>query len=170
MTVYASDESADAVVAKDTTLQSVVRGKAVILSLPGQGAGASANFCLVLGWMGTLISVYRMVPQLRYMMHWYALSSVVVMSALGVIWYTLLRGHAAARSRMYAYANATLLVGGAVAAVALSRADWIAAALAAAGVAFTLIARRLVAGPSHALFAAVFRARRAHEEAAVAGR
>ena len=168
--MYIQDESADAVVAKDEKLQSVVQGSAIMLWLPGQGAGVSANMCLMFGWMGTMISVYRMVPQLRYMMQWYALGSVVVMSVMGILYYTLLRGHHAARSRMYAYATFTLIAGAVVAAVALVRADWIAAALAAAGIAFTAVAQRLVAGPDYALLAAFFRAKRAYADERIARR
>lgn len=164
MTVYVRDQDADAIIAKDAKIQDAVQGRSIMLWLPGQGVGVSVNICLTFGWMGSVISVYRMVPQLRYMMGWYVLGILAVLSPMSIIWYAILRGHPAARSRMHAFTIATLVVGIVVSAVALVRGDMIAAGLAAAGLAFTFVALRLVAGPSYALLTAFFRAKRAYGE------
>jgi hypothetical protein len=163
VTVYIRDDAADTIVAKDEKLQAVVQGRAIMLWLPGQTAVVSVNTCLMFGWMGTTMSVYWMVPQLQYMMHWYAIGIVTVMSLMGLAWISVARGYPLGRSRMYVYANATLAVALCVAAVAVARSDWIAAAMAAVGVALTAVAQRLVAGPSYALFSAFVRAKRAYE-------
>ncbi len=134
-----------------------------MLWLPGQTAGVSVNMCLMFGWMGIAISVYRMVPELRHAMGWYVLGICVLSGAMGVNWFMLVRGHRAGRTRMHWHAVATLAVGVLVTVVALLRSDWIAAGLVATGVGFVLVAERLIAGPSYALFAAFYRAKRAYD-------
>jgi hypothetical protein len=167
VTVYIRDEKADAIVRANAEIQDAVQGRSIMLWLPGQTAGLSVNMCLMFGWMGFAISVYRMVPELRHAMGWYALGICTLSAAMGVNWFMLVRGHPAGRTRMHRHAVVTLAVGALVTAVALLRNDWIAAGLAAAGVVFALVAQRLIAGPSYALFAAFYRAKRAHDSSSV---
>ncbi len=164
--MYTRDEAADTIIAGDEKLQAAVEGRTVLLLVPGHAAGVSTNLCLMFGWMGALIAIYRMVPQLREMMQWYAVAAVTVMSAMGVIYYAVLRGRPSARSRMYAYTITSLAFAIAIVAVALVRADWVAAGLAAVGVVFVAIAVRVVAGPSYALLSAFFRAQRVYMDSA----
>jgi hypothetical protein len=163
VTVYIRDEKADAIVSANAKMQDAVQGRSILLWLPGQTAGLSVNLCLMFGWMGAVISVYRMAPVLRQTMGWYALGICVLSLAMGVHWFMLVRGHRAGRSRMYWHAIATLAVGAVITAVALLRSDWVAAGLAGVGVIFSMVAQRLIAGPSYALFAAFYRAKRAYD-------
>jgi hypothetical protein len=161
--MYISDQSADATIVTNDKIRAAVEGKAAMLWLPGQSAGVTVNMCLMFGWMGTVISVYSMVPEIRHAMGWYALGVGLVSAAMGIHWFMIIRGFPAARMRMYWHTVATLSIGALVTAVALVRQDMVAAGLGGAGTVFAFAAMRLVAGPSYALFAAFYRAKRAHE-------
>jgi len=136
-----------------------------MLWLPGQGAGVTVNMCLTIGWMGSAISVYRMVSEIRQSMGWYALGIGALSAAMGIHWFMIIRGHRAARILMYLQAVATLSIGAMVTAAGFIRSDIVAAGLAGVGTFFALAAMRLVAGPSYAMFAAFYRAKRAYESA-----
>jgi hypothetical protein len=106
-----------------------------------------------------------MVPETRQAMGWYALGICALSAVMGVHWLMIIRGHRAARFRMYWHAIATLSIGALVTTVALVRRDSVAAGLAGVGMVFAFAAMRLVAGPSYALFAAFYRAKRGYESA-----
>ena len=163
MAMYITDESADSIIVSNAKLRDTVQGNALVLWLPGQGAGVGANLCLMLCWMGALISLFRVVPVLRQPTPWYLLFICVMAASMGVHWFMVLRGQRAARRRMYRYAVATLAVGVIVTITALLRSDKVAAALVGVGTVFAFAAVRIIAGPSYALFAAFYRAKRAYE-------
>lgn len=161
--MYTSDENADSIIVSNDKVRDAVQGNAIMLWLPGQGAGVGVNACLMLSWMGILISLIRMVPALRQPAAWYLLLIGVMAAAMGVHWFMILRGQAAARRRMYRYAVATLAIGVLITITALLRTDKVAAALVGVGTALSFAAVRIIAGPSYALFAAFYRAKRAYE-------
>lgn len=163
MTMYISDESADSIVVTNVKIRDAVQGNSIMLWLPGQGAGIAANMCLMVGWMGIIISAIRTVPALRQPTVWHVLLIGVAAAIMGVHWFMILRGQRAARRRMYWYAVATLTVGVLVAMTAVLQSDKIAATLVTGGGMFAFAATRIIAGPSYALFAAFYRAKRAYE-------
>lgn len=166
--MYISDESADAIIVSNDKVRDALQGNSIMLWLPGQGAGVGVNVCLMLCWMGALISLIRMVPALQHPTPWYLLLICVIGVLMGVHWFMILRGQRAARRRMYRYAVASVTVGVLVVVTALVRSDGVAAIFVGVGTVLAFVAVRIISGPSYALFTAFYRAKRAYESSAEA--
>jgi hypothetical protein len=163
VTMYVSDDSVDAAIAKQPKIQDAVRGKSIMLFPPGHAVSVAVNACLTIGYMGTALSVYLTWPIESFTMLIYLIAAVGMAVALGSVAFSLLRGFSSARRIMYRFSVALALLGGIAATVTLTRFDTLASGLAIGGVALSVAANRLIAGEGYALFSAFFRAKRAFE-------
>lgn len=163
--MYMSDEKADAVVAKQSDIQRAVQGATIMLWVPGHGAGVAVNMCLLLGWIGSVLAVYRMRPPMLETIPYYYAAGAAAIVIMGFLAFLVLRGYRLARSYIYRFSLALIAVATVTASVAGIIGDRLAVGFALFGVVMSAVARRLVAGPSYAMFSAFFRAKRAYAQA-----
>ena len=165
---YVADAEVDAVVASDGSLQDVVQGRQITLWGPGYAATAGAQACSSLGAVCSLVAVVFLGPlELERVAHFFAFGILPSGALLVGINQAVLRGWKRARRCVYRLSQVLSASSFAVFLVCLflreAQRQWFfAVSVSVLGVLLSVIAMRLVAGPSYALTSAVFRARRAH--------
>ena len=162
--MYILDETADRTVREHRNIQDVVQGKTAMLWLPGQGAGVAAQGSLTFGWAGTCLAALWLMQFNSQLFMCLILTTLVFAAGLSLTFHAVLRGKPQARTRAYRFSVAMAAVAGSVALFCLARGAKLPLAIAAVGLAFNVLATRLIAGPSYALLSAIFRAQRAHME------
>jgi hypothetical protein len=162
--MYITDQAADEVVAKNVKLQDAVRGKTVMLVLPGHGAYVFANLGLMLGWMSSGLGAYGIAGNTQAALPYCMLVTLLGVTVMSILVYRLLRGTAAARRQIYIYTVGVAVLSAMVALIALVRWERPSLVVASVGLLASALAARSVAGPSYAALAAFFRAKRAWGE------
>lgn len=172
MTMYISDSQADELVANNAELQAVIHGKRVVFWLPGYGAGAGVVIGLLLGWAGPAIVANKILFPPRTA--WFLLGAITAGSAISFGAYRVILGFPSARRHMNVLSTVILAFALAIFVVvmgSLPSTRWLVidgsihsgdGLLSGVGLIAAIVAKRLVAGPFYAAFAAFFRARRVH--------
>jgi len=162
--MYIKDEAADEVLAKNDKIQDVVRGKTIMLVLPGHGAYLLANLGLTFAWMGGGLGAYGIAGNTQAALPYCMLASLLGVTMMSILVYRVLRGKPAARRHMYIYTLGVAWLSAMVALVALVRWERPSLIVASVGLLASLLASRSVAGANYAALAAFFRAKRAYGE------
>jgi hypothetical protein len=158
--MYVRDDVVDDLVARDAALQEVVQGRKAMLWRPGQTVGLAVQASLTLGWIGVSLALFWLfTPSVKTFVYFIA-GSLLGAAPINWINYRMVRGWPAARSYMYRFATATAALASVSVAVCLLGSNKSATGLAVAGLAFNLLAMRLVAGEKYGLLSATFRAQR----------
>jgi hypothetical protein len=170
--MYISDGQADELVANNAELQAVIHGKRVVFWIPGYGTGAGVVIGLLLGWAGPAIVANKILFPPRTA--WFLLGAITAASAISFSAYRVLLGSPSARRHMNVLSTTILAFALAIFVVvmgSLPSIRWFIregtihygdGLLSGIGLVAAIVAKRLVAGPFYAAFAAFFRARRAH--------
>lgn len=160
--LIARDDAADAVVDNDAKLQDHIHARSLILWLPGMSAGIAAQICLMISGIGIALSLLFAWPLEAENFKYYVGGIALGGLPMAVLSNQLVRGLPFARNGMLwlsvAYAGIAALEAGGF--LFLARDTSLKIALI--GLLAGLAAVRLVASPSYALLAAVYRAQRVH--------
>jgi hypothetical protein len=162
--MYIKDHAADEAFAKNVKIQDAIRGKTVMLVLPGHGTYLLANLGLILAWMGSGLGAYGIAGNTQAALPYCMLVSLLGVTVMSILVYRLLRGNPAARRDMYIYTLGVAALSAMVALVALVRWERPSLIVAVVGLGASSLAARSVAGPNYAALAAFFRAKRAYGE------
>lgn len=162
--MYIQDEAADEVLSKNAKIQDAVRGRTVMLVVPGHASYVFAILGLILGWMGSGLGAYGIAGSTEAALPYCMLASLVGVTIMSMLIYRVLRGTPSARRHMYIFALGVAVMSAAVSLVALIR--WEKPSLIVATIACiaSVLSSRTIAGANYAAVAAFFRAKRAYGE------
>lgn len=165
--MYVHDEVVDQVVTNNETLQDVVQGRTLMLWRPGQTATLAAQCCMMFGSIATSLAVVWLWPlTLDSFKYYFFIGILPLGGALAWLFNGVVRGRPNARTHIYRYSIATVVISICVALPCILLVKSVSIGLAAAGLAFNASAMRLIAGQGYAMISAMFRAQRAYAELA----
>jgi hypothetical protein len=167
--MYIRDDIADKSILENKKIRDAIRGTSAILVAPGHAAYVLTNFMLMLGWMGCSIGVYGTSGESKTVLVYCLGASLVDVTLVSFIGYQVVSGYPRARRHMYVYSIGLAVLCTSAVLIALTYGGRAALVVSVGGLLASLVAIRCLSGPSYAMLAAFFRAKRASRES-VGGR
>jgi len=130
--MFISDEVVDKLVERDEELQAVVQGRKVMLWRPGQTVGIAVQASLTLGWIGTSLGLFWLSKPSVQTFVYYILGALVVAAPINYLNYRMIRGWPAARTHIYRFSLAMVILAGLAVATCLLGGNTVASILAGA--------------------------------------
>jgi hypothetical protein len=162
--MYIRDDIADRIILENPKIRDAVRGRSVMLVVPGHAAYVLTNFMLMVGWMGCSLAVYGLSGESQMMLVYCLAAGLIDVTLLSFLSYQVISGHPRARRRLYIYSIGLSAVCVAVSLMSILYGRQAVLVVSFGGTLASLVAVRILSGTGYAMCAAFFRAKRALRE------